>query len=265
MKFRVLGSVFLSSTLLLTACGGGTSDKSSSDTKSSSQVVKDLQSNAKDVKSYHTDNNIKVSAKGEDSQTVKVGMDVDKKQTAKLSMDQSGQAMTIYVQGKKMIAKVQDQWVDLSSQVKNMNIDNSLDQLNYAKYAKTLNAFKDAKSKKVDNGYELTYKIKNKKDFTKLANASGNKEQLKSFEKQVDKVNGNAVLKVNKDNEISSYKLNAKLTKDKKSVNMKTNVTYNKLNKVKDIKIPEEAKNAKKIEDMQQDSSSSSKSSQEAS
>lgn len=268
MKFRVLGSLFLSSSLILAACGNG-SDSSDSDTKSekkeekksSSQVVKDLQSNAKDVKSYHTDNEIKVSAKDQESQTVKVGMDVDEKETAKLAMDQAGQKMTIYVQGKKMIAKVDDQWVDLSSQVKDMNIDSSLEQLNYEKYAKTLNSFKDSKAKKVDGGYELTYDIKNKEDFTKLANASGNKDQLKQFESEVDKVSGKAVLKVNKDNEIDSYKLDAKLTKDDETANMETNVTYDKINEVKEIKIPDEAKDAKKIEDLQGGSSSSSSSS----
>ncbi|MCJ0934662.1 hypothetical protein MTW76_06635 [Mammaliicoccus sciuri] len=268
MKYRILGSLFLSSTLILAACGNG-SDSSDSDTKSekkddtksSSQVVKDLQNNAKDVKSYHTDNKIEVSAKGEDSQTVEVGMDVDEKETAKLDMDQAGQKMSIYVQGDKMIAKVDDQWVDLSSQVENMNIDSSLDQLNYEKYAKTLSAFKDAKAKKVDDGYELTYDIKNKEDFTKLANASGNKDQLEQFESQVDKVKGNAILKVNKDNQIDSYKLNAKLTKDDETANMKTNVTYNKLNEIDEIKIPDEAKDAKKIEDLQGGSSSSSSSS----
>ncbi|MEB7724604.1 MULTISPECIES: DUF6612 family protein [Mammaliicoccus] len=268
MKFRVLGSLFLSSSLILAACGNG-SDSSDSDTKSekkeekksSSQVVKDLQSNAKDVKSYHTDNEIKVSAKDQESQTVKVGMDVDEKETAKLAMDQAGQKMTIYVQGKKMIAKVDDQWVDLSSQVEDMNIDSSLEQLNYEKYAKTLNSFKDSKAKKVDDGYELTYDIKNKEDFTKLANASGNKDQLKQFESEVDKVSGKAVLKVNKDNEIDSYKLDAKLTKDDETANMETNVTYDKINEVKEIKIPDEAKDAKKIEDLQGGSSSSSSSS----
>ncbi|MBW0763916.1 hypothetical protein MXL97_00255 [Mammaliicoccus fleurettii] len=268
MKFRVLGSLFLSSSLILAACGNE-SDSSDSDTKSekkeekksSSQVVKDLQSNAKDVKSYHTDNEIKVSAKDQESQTVKVGMDVDEKETAKLAMDQAGQKMTIYVQGKKMIAKVDDQWVDLSSQVEDMNIDSSLEQLNYEKYAKTLNSFKDSKAKKVDDGYELTYDIKNKEDFTKLANASGNKDQLKQFESEVDKVSGKAVLKVNKDNEIDSYKLDAKLTKDDETANMETNVTYDKINEVKEIKIPDEAKDAKKIEDLQGGSSSSSSSS----
>lgn len=268
MKFRVLGSLFLSSSLILAACGNE-SDSSDSDTKSekkeekksSSQVVKDLQSNAKDVKSYHTDNEIKVSAKDQESQTVKVGMDVDEKETAKLAMDQAGQKMTIYVQGKKMIAKVDDQWVDLSSQVEDMNIDSSLEQLNYEKYAKTLNSFKDSKAKKVDDGYELTYDIKNKEDFTKLANASGNKDQLKQFESEVDKVSGKAVLKVNIDNEIDSYKLDAKLTKDDETANMETNVTYDKINEVKEIKIPDEAKDAKKIEDLQGGSSSSSSSS----
>ncbi|GGI40517.1 DUF6612 family protein [Mammaliicoccus stepanovicii] len=263
MKFRVLGSLFLSSTLLLGACGnGGDNSAKKEDTKSSSQVVKDLQSNAKDVKSYHTDNKIDVSAKGEQSQKVKVGMDVDEKETAKLQMDQADQKMTIYVQGKKMVAKANGQWIDLSSQVENMDIDSSLKQLNYEKYAKTLKPFEDAKAKKVDDGYELTYKIKNKEDFTKLANASGNKDQLKQFKSQVDKITGNAVLKVNKDNQIKSYKLNAKLTKDDKTANMKTDVTYNKINKVDEIKLPDEAKNAKKIEDMQKDSSSESSSQQ---
>ncbi|HAL09470.1 MAG TPA: hypothetical protein DCO67_05800 [Staphylococcus sp.] len=261
MKFRILGSLFLSSSLILAACGNGSDSDNKSEkkeeTKSSSQVVKDLQSNAKDVKSYHTDNKIKVSAKDQEGQAVKVGMDVDEKNTAKLNMDQKGQKMTIYVQGKKMLAKVDDQWVDLSSQIENMNIDSSLDQLNYEKYAKTLSAFKDAKAKKVDDGYELTYNIKNKEDFTKLANASGNKDQLKQFESEVDKVSGKAILKVNKDSEIDSYKLNAKLTKDDETANMKTNVTYDKLNDIDEIKIPDEAKDAKKIEDLQGGSSNS--------
>ncbi|WP_323707231.1 DUF6612 family protein [Mammaliicoccus vitulinus] len=261
MKFRILGSLFLSSSLILAACGNGSDSDNKSEkkeeTKSSSQVVKDLQSNAKDVKSYHTDNNIKVSAKDQEGQAVKVGMDVDEKNTAKLITDQAGQKMTIYVQGKKMLAKVDDQWVDLSSQIENMNIDSSLDQLNYEKYAKTLSAFKDAKAKKVDDGYELTYNIKNKEDFTKLANASGNKDQLKQFESEVDKVSGKAILKVNKDSEIDSYKLNAKLTKDDETANMKTNVTYDKLNDIDEIKIPDEAKDAKKIEDLQGGSSNS--------
>lgn len=261
MKFRILGSLFLSSSLILAACGNGSDSDNKSEkkeeTKSSSQVVKDLQSNAKDVKSYHTDNKIKVSAKDQEGQAVKVGMDVDEKNTAKLNMDQESQKMTIYVQGKKMLAKVDDQWVDLSSQIENMNIDSSLDQLNYEKYAKTLSAFKDAKAKKVDDGYELTYNIKNKEDFTKLANASGNKDQLKQFESEVDKVSGKAILKVNKDSEIDSYKLNAKLTKDDETANMKTNVTYDKLNDIDEIKIPDEAKDAKKIEDLQGGSSNS--------
>ncbi|WP_239745030.1 DUF6612 family protein [Mammaliicoccus sp. O-M54] len=68
-------------------------------------------------------------------------------------------------------------------------------------------------------------------------------------------------MKVNKDNHIDSYKLNAKLTKDDETADMKTNVTYNKLNEIDEIKIPDEAKDAKKIEDLQGGSSSSSSSS----
>ncbi|WP_323704514.1 DUF6612 family protein [Mammaliicoccus sp. Dog046] len=247
MKLRILGSIFLSSTLLLAACGN--------DEKSSSDVVKDLQSDAKKVESYHTDNQVEIAPKGQEAQKVKIGMDVDKKQTAKLDMDQAGQKMQIYVQGKKMLAQTQGQWIDLSSEVKNMDIDSSLDQLNYEKYAKSLSAFKDAESKKVDNGYQLTYNIKDKKDFTKLANASGNKKQLQQFEKQIDKVSGKAVLNVNKKNQISSYKLNAKLSKGKQSANLKSNIKYTKLNKVDEIKIPDEAKKAKKIEDIQKGAS----------
>ena len=52
-----------------------------------------------------------------------------------------------------------------------------------------------------------------------------------------------------------------KLTKDDETADMKTNVTYNKLNKIDEIKIPDEAKDAKKIEDLQGGSSSSSSSS----
>lgn len=264
MNFKVLGSLFLSSTLLLAACGNDEGSKNETKTeqkdkeKSASDVIKDLQADAKDVKSYHTDNNIEVSPEGQEGQKVKVGMDVDEKDNAKLDMDQAGQEMTIYVQGEKMIAKTQGQWIDLSSQVKNMDIDSSLDQLNYEKYAKTLKSFEDAKAKKVDDGYELTYDIKNKDDFTKLANASGNKEQLKQFESQVDDVKGSAVLKVNKDNQIDSYKLDAKLTKDDEKADIKTQVKYDKINEVKEIKLPDEAKDAKKIEDLQGGSSSSS-------
>ena len=90
-------------------------------------------------------------------------MDVDEKETAKLDMDQAGQKMSIYVQGDKMIAKVDDQWVDLSSQVENMNIDSSLNQLNYEKYAKTLSAFKDAKAKKLTMDMNLHMTSKTKK------------------------------------------------------------------------------------------------------
>ncbi|WP_210618576.1 DUF6612 family protein [Mammaliicoccus lentus] len=268
MKFRVLGSLFLSSSLLLAACGNSGDDDSGKktekkeETKSASQVISDLQDNAKDVKSYHTDNAIAMKPKDGESQKVKVGMDVDEKETAKLVTNQAGQEMTIYVQGKKMVAKANDQWIDLSSQVDNMDIDSSLDQLNYEKYVKSLDGFKDAKAKKVDDGYELKYNIKNKEDFKKLASSSGNKDQLEQFEDQIDDVSGDAVLKVNKDNEIESYILDSKLKKDKDTANIKTKVTYDKINDIDEIKIPDEAKDAKKIEDLQKDNSSNQKSSE---
>ncbi|WP_415364421.1 hypothetical protein L1F34_001052 [Mammaliicoccus lentus] len=73
MKFRVLGSLFLSSSLLLAACGNSGDDDSGKktekkeETKSASQVISDLQDNAKDVNSYHTDNAIAMKPKDGES------------------------------------------------------------------------------------------------------------------------------------------------------------------------------------------------------
>ncbi|UTH01809.1 hypothetical protein KFV05_08800 [Macrococcoides canis] len=271
MKSRLL-PLLLGSTLIFAACGQEekqtedtkteekateekttetasekTSHSSSSKIKDAETLVAKVQEKGKDIDSYNASliTDVKLNDK-EDK--MKMEMVVDNNNNVKITREYQDQIADIYVFNDKIIVTKDDKTF--------INATNDLDkyekkqikELDYNSVLKTLNAYKDSNFELVDDGYKLTKKINNKKELLELNKKTGS---ASSFKDKISDAKGTVTFHFDKDF-ILRYSLNKlDINVDGKKMSTKTEVKYDQYNQVKAIEIPEGAKNAQSIEELQ--------------
>lgn len=275
MKSKQLLSLLLGSTLIFTACGQDTkktedtkseekkaetsTESKSSETASENKAteVKDAealvikaQEKGKTIKSYHANLDTQLKS-GSDTSNVKMEMSVDDANKTKISTDMQNRSMDMYIFDKKVIITQDGQnYIDATSVMEDQ-VKNQLDQLDYNSALKTLDAYKDGEFKSVDNGYEITKSFKGLDEYKKLSEATDSEDAVKALEGKLKDIDGKATITFDRDLMMTKTITDINMTVKDKKMNTKTTATYDKYNQVKAIEIPEGAKNAQSIEELQ--------------
>ncbi|TDM29836.1 hypothetical protein ETI03_09605 [Macrococcoides canis] len=226
------------------------SESDASEVKDAKSLVEKAQEKGKGIKSYHANLDTQLKS-GSDTNNVKMEMSVDDADKTKISTDMQNQSMDMYIFDKKVIITQDGQnYIDATSVMEDQ-VKNQLDQLDYNSALKTLDAYKDGEFKAVDNGYEITKSFKGLEEYKKLSEATGSEDAVKALEGQLKDIEGKATITFDKDLMMSKTITDINMTVKDKKMNTKTTATYDQYNQVKAIEIPEGAKNAQSIEELQ--------------
>ncbi|UBH14750.1 DUF6612 family protein [Macrococcus armenti] len=256
MKKTHILPLLLGSSLIFAACGGNEETKKSEDVKSETtqksaeeksdvtdakSLIDKANEAGKDIKNYKAELNTDFKAEDE-SVNMKMDIEIDESETMKVKLDAQDQQMDLYIfDGKVVVSQDGETYTDATDLMG--DIKNQLNELDYKATLKTLDAYKDAKFKKTDDGYELEKEIKNIDEFNDMVEKSGstlsdiNKDDFKD-------VKGKMTLKFDKDYLLSSADQDLDMSTSDGKLHMETEVEYDDFNKIPKIEIPEAAKKA---------------------
>ncbi|WP_414046002.1 DUF6612 family protein [Macrococcus equi] len=281
MKSKHLLSALLGTTLIFAACGNDAADKSedkaktetqtqdtknddtktteskntsksSEAVKASADVIDKAKAAGKDIKSYHAKLDTQMKLDGKENK-VNMDMNVDENDTTHITTEAMGQKMNMFIFDKKVVMSPDNKTFMDVTKAMGDEVKKQLEQLDYATALNSLDGYKDAEFKKTADGYSLTKKFKNLEEYKKIAEQTGSQDLLSSVEKQVKSVNGEAVINFDKDYMMKTTETKVNMTIKDKKVSTETIATYDKYNKVTPITVPEGAKSAKPVEQMQKE------------
>ncbi|MCE4956418.1 DUF6612 family protein [Macrococcoides caseolyticum] len=289
MKSKQLLSVLLGSTLIFAACGNGNDaektedkakteteakDKKNEDTKStenkestskekaseentsevkeSVEVIDKAKEAGKDIKSYHAVLDASMESDGQ-SNNISMVFDQDNKGTTKVENDADQQLSNLYIFNNKVVANQNDQqYLDVTKQM-GKEVNKQIDQINYNSFVNSLDTFKNAVYNKTKDGYSLTMSYSNIDEYKNLLKENGSENLIKSIEKQLKDIKGKETIYFDKNYLVKSSKRESTTKINDKEIKSVTEIKYDKFNKVSDITIPEEVKNAKTFEAYQKE------------
>ncbi|MCU7558212.1 DUF6612 family protein [Macrococcus capreoli] len=229
-----------------------TTKDSTSEVKASADLISKAKDAGKDIKSYHSSLSATMESDGS-KKDVKMELNSDKNNNKRIDNNTENQETTLYLFDNKIVAN-QDgkQFIDVTKVMGN-EVNKQIDQVDYSSYVKSLEIFKNAPFKKTNDGYTITLTYKNLDDYKEIAKQAGSNELVKSIEKQLQSIKGTETIYLDKNYYVKSAKRNVEMKVKDRTIKSLTSITYDNFNKVKDIEIPNEVKNAKSFEDFQKE------------
>ncbi|WP_414050413.1 DUF6612 family protein [Macrococcus animalis] len=229
-----------------------TDTSSEGEVKESVELIEKAKDAGKDIKSYHAKLDTTMKADNNDT-TVNMDMNVDDTGTTQIMTETMGQKMEMYIFDKKVVMSPDGKTFMDVTKAMGSQVQKQLEQLDYATALNSLDGYKDAEYKKTADGFSLTKKFKNLDEYKKIAEQTGSQELISSVEKQVKDVKGEAVIIFDKDYMMKTTETKVDMTIKDKTIATETIANYDKYGKVAAISVPNGAKSAKPIEQVQKE------------
>lgn len=252
MKKSNILPLLLGSTLVFAACGGNEEAKKSEDTKTETaqksevtdakSLIEKANEAGKDIKSYKADLETDMSI-GSESAKMTMNMSVDEDETTKAEIKAEDQTIDMYIFDEKTVLSQDGETFMDATDSMGAEVKDQLKNMDYQSNLKTLDAYKDAKFEKTDDGYELEKSFKNFDEYKQLIEDSG-ASTADLNEDEIDSIKGTMKISFDKDFLMSGAEQDMDMTTADGDSKIETDVEYEDFNKVSKIEIPEAAKNA---------------------
>ncbi|TDM39685.1 hypothetical protein ETI06_04065 [Macrococcoides goetzii] len=288
MNSKHLLSALLSTTLIFTACGNDSADKTedkanteatksntdnqtteeaktteskettseTADTTKENKDAVDLIEKAKDagkdIKSYHSSLSAAMESDGTKNNAM-IDVASDANNIIKVENTNDNQKSLMYLFDDKVIVN-QDgkQFIDVTK-IMGKEVKKQIEQVEYKSFVNSLDIYKNAQYKETKNGYSLTMTYKNIEDYKKVAKDIGADDLVKSIENQLKDIKGSETIYFDKNHLVKSSKRDIEMTIKDKVIKNITDISYDNFNKIENINIPAEVKNAKTYEQYQKE------------
>ncbi len=250
MKTQLL-TILLASSLVMTACSNDKEPIDQSETTikvtDTKSLIKAAKSVSKDVTSYSSKYKNEIDNDKETS-IVDFRMMTDEQNNQKISIKNNAEDATFYVYDKKTIIKQDDQWLDASTYVGTQMISQT-EPLLYNSQFKLIDQLDTATYKEGD-GYTLTETFDDYEKYKALfGNTKENKQVITELEKEYPDISGKITVTFNEAKQIDHISNQLTLKNDQSTVVNNAVTTFDKINEIKKLDIPEAVKAAKSIEE----------------
>ncbi|UTH13244.1 hypothetical protein [Macrococcus equipercicus] len=249
MKKQLLATL-LASTVVMTACGHDkeTTNKTDHTNKvtNTTSLIKAAKAAAKNVNSYASTykNNIN---DGSNQSVIDFGLMIDEQHNQKVTIKDNKESTVFYVYDKKTVLKQNNQWIDASTYVGSQMVSQT-EPLLYNSQFKLIDQLKGAKYEK-NNGYTLTETFSDYKKYKALfGNTTENRKAINALEKKYPGIQGSIIVMFNKDKQIEDITNKLTLTNDNTTVSNNAVTTFDKINELKKLDIPDAVKQAESIQ-----------------